>query len=319
MRKTKKTIYFLTALLLWMVLSIPLLANDLQVSLRLDKRTYHANERIIVQMYVSNISNKKTLFLIYDKRNNKIKNYTTFQPVVFDMQGREAETIVPYRLTGKSKNALIKKLNKRIMVLAPGETMIHSIDLKKLYRLSTNTRYRIKGFFWPDFAQETSLEGENEITFKVIRDRKDIKKSGSKEIVRGLSPSEVIHLALTAEKNRDWARVIKYIKIEEYIKSYPDFKKRYVEADIVEKNRIEQKFIKFLARERYDYLLDFWSIKEDPVDNSTIANVEVIVDRFGVRKTDRYKYRYTLKKYKKYRNLWFITGFEATVLKGKKL
>ena len=45
------------------------------------------------------------------------------------------------------------------------------------------------------------------------------------------------------------------------------------------------------------------------------AYVDVIADRFGVKRTDRYKYRYKLERYK---NLWLVTDVEATIKKGIK-
>ena len=109
--------------------------------------------------------------------------------------------------------------------------------------------------------------------------------------------------------------MLKYIETEKFINSYSDFARRYNLAKFnKERLKIEQEFIKFLTRRRDDFLLDFKIISEG-IDNR-ISYVSVVVSRKGVRKRERYKYHYTLEKFK---NLWLIIKMEATVLKGERI
>jgi len=120
---------------------------------------------------------------------------------------------------------------------------------------------------------------------------------------------------MDAEKNKNWSRMLKYINIEEFINSFSDFVKLYSRAGSFEKKEIEDKFSRFLSRERPDYILDFKITGEEIDSNGKFAHVNVIVDRFGVRITERYLYRFVLEKKEK---LWLINSLEASVMKGIK-
>jgi len=271
-------------------------------------------------MYVKNISGTQKSINIYDRESDESVNYSTFKPVVLEMNGREAETIVPYRIEGRTIDDEIKKLTVRPMNLAPGETIIHSINIKKIYNLVTGVRYRIKGYFHPDFKENITFPSYNELIFTVTSTRSDSITTGIRYPERlnlpsrELAPSEVIKLLLIAEKEKDWVKVLKYLNIEKFINVYPEFINQYLHADDDdEKLKIADNFIIFLSKERDDYLVDFKVHSEDV--NINTAYVEVIIERFGGRMPQRYKYRYTLEKYT---NLWLVVNLEAIVLKGKK-
>lgn len=287
--------------------------DKLRVHLRMDKRVFYSDEEVTLHVYVKNISEKKNYFEVYDSLENESSNYTTFQPLVFDMTGREAEVTVPYKIERRDINDLIRGLEKRMVELAPGESFVHTINVKDLFNLNLNTNYRIQSIFYPSFEDDTVVKSDNELTFKIIEPKRHNKPSEVDAIERSISPKEVILLTLKAEKDRDWDTWIKYINVEKYINAYPEFVQKYIRANFEEKTRVEKEFIKFATRERDDYLVKFRIIRESVEKDRKIAYVDVVEERFGIRYTHRYKYRFTLEQYK---NLWLITDEEATVMKG---
>jgi len=136
--------------------------DKLRVHIRLDKKTYYADEEINLQVCVKNISEKKNYFEVYDSSESDSALYTTFQPIVFDMKGREEKPTV----TGfDERNAadLVKGLDKRMIELGPGEMFTHTVNVKDLFELKLNTMYRIQGLFYPDFEENRLIKADNEL------------------------------------------------------------------------------------------------------------------------------------------------------------
>jgi hypothetical protein len=289
--------------------------DKLRVHLRMDKKIFFSDEEVTLQICVKNISEKKNYFEVYDSLDNESSNYTTFQPLVFDMKGREAEITVPYKIEKRDISEMVRGLEKRMVELAPGESFIHTVNLKDLFSMNLNTRYRIQGLFYPAFEENTVVKSDNELMFKIVEAKRYNKPSEVDAIERSVSPKEVILLTLKAEKDRDWDTWIKYINIEKYINAYPEFVQKYIRANYEEKSLIEKDFIKYTTRDRDDYLVNYRIVRESVETDRKIAYVDVIEERYGIRWNYRYKYRYTLEQYK---NLWLITDEEATVMKGIK-
>lgn len=289
--------------------------DRLKIHLRMDKKVFFADEKILLRICVTNVSDEKNFFEVYDPAGGDSAAYTTFQPRVFDMTGRDAEMTVPHVIEGRDIADMIRGLDKRIVELAPGEMFIHNVDLRELFNLKYNEHYRVRSLVYPAFSQDMVLASKNELSFKMIQDKGYRKPSEVDSVDRSISPKEVIMLALGAEKAGDWSNWIKYINIEKYINAYPEFVQRYYRANYEEKTDIEKEFIKFLTRDRDDYLVDFSIQKESIENDGKRAYVEVVVNRYGTRWIHRFRSRYTLEQYN---NLWLITDEEATVMKGVK-
>jgi hypothetical protein len=289
--------------------------DKLRVHLRLDKKVFYSDEAVILQVFVKNISEKKNFFEVYDTSDSESGEFVSFQPLVFDMKGREAEITVRYKLENRDVHDVIRGLDKRLVELAPGEVFVHSVDLKELYKLSMGTPYRLKSLFYPAFDDIGAIKSENELSFKIIEEKRYNKPDGVQTIDRNISPQEVIVLTLSAEKNRNWDNFLKYVHVEKYINAYPEFIQKYIKANFNEKYQIEKEFIKYITRDRDDYLLDFKIMKEEFENSKKTAYVDVVEERFGARWNYRYRYRYTLEMYK---NMWLITDEEVTYLKGVK-
>lgn len=289
--------------------------DKLRVFIRMDKASFFADEDVIVHISVKNESEKKNYFEVYDTSDSESGTYVSFQPVVYDMNGREAEIIVPYRVQGRNLKDIIRNLDKRLVELAPGEMFIHSVNLKDIFALNLNTRYRLQSLVYPSIEEGVNIKSDNELLFKIVEEKRIHKPSGIETIQRIIAPKEVISLTLTAEMNKDWDNYIKYINVEKYINAFPEFVQIYERANFDEKSRIENEFKRHLTRDRDDYLLGYSIIKQEIENNRKIAYVDVEASRFGIRWSFRYRYRYTLEQYK---NLWLITDLEATVIKGAK-
>ncbi|MGV7929976.1 MAG: hypothetical protein AB2L13_13930 [Spirochaetota bacterium] len=277
--------------------------------IQMDRSTFNEDEPVTLNLIIKNTSDKKEHFVSYDT------SYTTYQPVVYDAQGREAAITVPYRLMNRRVEEVVRDLYPRAVELLPNETLTHTVNLKNLYDLGTGSEYRVRGFFLPDMQSPTALPSSNILTFKIVRAPGLVKKSGVVRQERGVSPSEVVLLALTAEKSGTWDRLYKYIRADVFINAFPEYVRLYNAADEIEKLKILEDFARFLARRRDDYIKDFSITDEIFLPGKNIAYVDVVVNRYGPRLPFRYKYRYTLEKT---RDHWLIIDLEATVLKGER-
>ena len=155
--------------------------------------------------------------------------------------------------------------------------------------MKLNTSYRVQSLFYPDFEENGLIKADNELTFKIIEQKHYNKPSEVDATERSISPKEVMLLTLRAEKDRDWNSWVKYVNIEKYINAFPEFVQKYYRANFEEKKEIEKDFIAFATRERDDYLVDYRIVDEMIEKDRAIAYVDVIVDRFGIRRTNRYQ------------------------------
>ncbi len=287
-------------------------SGDFLVYLRLDKEKYYENEDIVLKMCIRNRSVGIISFTVFEDNRRDLPDYTTFQPVVFDNFGREAEIIIPYRMKNLKAEQVVKRMKKRIIELAPGEEFIHSVNLRNVYDLIPEKKYRVRGYFFKNFSENSIIKSNNVLYFRTAGRKKEPPRYLAKRYIHEVSPSEVVTLALNAERDKDPERMIKYFKVEKYINSYSDFVRKYNIADNIERKIIINDFIKFLSRERDDYILNYRILKDEIESSGKIAYVDVIVERYFPKRPYRYLYRYTLEKYK---NLWLIIDLEATVKK----
>jgi len=307
----------LTAVLV-LFASRPLFSENsgLRVHMVLDKKVYCSDEEINLKIFVKNRSAETNFFTVYDNSLHNTALYTTFQPVVFDRLGREIATTVPYRVENRQLKDILSDLPSRKIELGPSESFVYTVNLSRLYELAPGGKYRVRGYFFPDMEKNDTIQSDNELGFTVIRPRMEA-VSEQKAVSRDVLPSETVLLMLSAEKKGQLDRCLKYIEIEKYISSFPNFVRIYNTGDIEERQRIGEDFKKYLCRERDDYLMDFRIVKEETDPVRSIAFVDVIADRFGVKYTNRFRYRFTLEKSDK-STLWLVTGLDAKIMKGKK-
>jgi len=286
-----------------------------RVHLRMDRYSFDDDGAVKLNVCVTNSMFRHENFKIFDR------DYVTFQPVVYNSSGREADILVPHRLKKAKNEEILKNLVPRVITLSRNETMTHTIDLRKIYNIESPGEYRVRVYFVPDPGNDFAIPSENVLRFKITRP--DVFAAGSlygpiRERAYdhsrfSVSPREVVLLFLTAEKEKSWQNYLKYVKLDSYINSFPDFGRMYNVSDDVEKLKIEDEFIKFLKSDRHDYIVDFRVGRESIVEGKGIAYVDSRVKRYGSRYRMKYDYRYTLEKFN---SLWLITGVEASVKKG---
>lgn len=312
------------------VFSLGEINRGLDIILSMPRFNYALNEDILLNIHVKNVTDTVISFYVYDspersdiynRPRGDISGYTTFQPVVYDMKGRSAELIVPYIIGADNMKETLSWMIKREIKLGPGETFVRTQNLKNIYKLEKDRDYRLKLNFFPDLGSENdsiALMSSNEVKFRVNPDK--IYTSGNMPDSSSISltPAEVVLLVLNAEHENRFSRGLKYIDIEKYINSYPDFTRRYNLADDFGKKLIEKEFIRYLTLKRKDYLLNFEIVREEFLDSGTVAYVDVIAERKSVIRPDRYRYRFRLEKRKPEDKVWLLAGLEASVTKDVK-
>jgi hypothetical protein len=290
-----------------------------EIYLYMEKYTFADNEPIMLYINIKNKSLTKNSFKIYDA------DYTSFRPVVYDMDGKEAETLVEYRLKNNTLAETVKDSAFRVIELSQNETFTHTIDLASIYKIIPEKEYRIKALFSSNAENQASAISYNQLTMKIVKSVNEAGQSGISRIAkfsspaRSLSAFEVVMLFLKAEKDRNWDNYFKYIDIEKFIKAYPDYVKIYNQA--VKKNDFEQKekiiidFVNFLKIQRSDYIVNY-DVQNELKSSDKSSYVYALVKRFAAGNPVYYRYRYSLEKYE---NLWLITDVEVTVSKGQKI
>ncbi len=287
-----------------------------RVQISMDQYAYDGDGPVKLHIRVLNSAFRQEIFKVADVE------YLTFQPVVYAPNGREAEIVVSHRLKKVSKQEVLKDIVPRTIILSRNETFIHTVDLKKIYKISALGEYRVRVYFMPDPEKDFAIPSENVARFKIVRPA-DYASNSLYGPVRekrvepsrfSLSPREVVMLFLAAEKEKKWDNYFKYVKLESYIQSFPEFGKLYNASDDVEKLKIEDEFITFIKKGREDYITGFSVGKESMVEGNRIAYVDSGVSRYGTKFGFSYTYKYTLEKFD---TLWLITGVEATLRKGK--
>ena len=302
-----------------------------RINLFLEKQKYHNSEDLILNIQVKNITDDEIEFYIYDSPNrtdifNREKgdnaDYTTFKPVVYDMNGINAELIAPYIISEKNSKETISWMNKRIVKLGPNETLMHSQNLRRIYNFDIDKNYRLKLHFFPfigDADDENKIViSSNELSFKIVNDKQYAPRTEKNPDDMKLRPSEVITLLLSAEKDNQMERSFKYINIEKFIYSYPDFSRKYDLADDYDKKVIEKEFIRSFINKKNDYLLDYKILNEEIDSTGLISYVTVDASRSSMIKTQRLKYIYRLEKDNKNDYLWLVSGLEASIVRGGK-
>lgn len=317
----KKAMIWLTALGILSAGS-PLIPQEIddrpafRVQVFMDRYAYDGDGPVKLHIKVFNNAFRQELFKVADVE------YLTFQPVVYAPGGREAEILVSHRLKKVGKDEVLKNIIPRTIILSRNETFMYTVDLKKLYKIEAMGEYRVRAYFMPHPELDFAIPSENIVRFKIVRPADyasnslygPIREKQHDPARFSLSPREVVLLFLTAEKEKKWDNYFKYVKLESYIQSFPEFGKLYNNSDDVEKLKIEEEFVTFIKRGREDYITSFNVAKESRIEGDRIAYVDSNVSRYGTKFGFSYTYKYTLEKFD---TLWLITGVEATLKKGK--
>lgn len=299
-----------------------------RVHLHTDKLKYYNNDEIILKISIKNITDEQAVFYlfdsperrdIFDREKGDTADYTTFKPVVYDMNGKNAELVVPYITDEKKTAETLSWMVRREIKLGPGETFTHSQNLRRIYNILPEKSYRLKLHFFPYIGEKDDenqvVVSSNEIKFKVTRDRAyEPFKPADPNSVR-LTPGEVVLLLISAEREKNAERAIKYLDVDKFIHSYPDFSRRYDISDDQDKKNIEKEFIRYLINKREDPLAEYRIVSEEVEASGLTSYVSVEARRNGLIRPSRYRYVYRLEKNAETDYIWLVAGLEALVIR----
>lgn len=299
-----------------------------RVHLHTEKLKFYNNDEIIVKISIKNMTDEPAVFYLYDspdrtdifdRKRGDTADYTTFKPVVYDMNGKNEELVVPYITGEKNAAETLSWMIKREIKLGPGEIFTHSQNLRRIYNILPEKNYRLKLHFFPYIGDKDDenqvVVSSNEIKFRVTRDKVyEAFKPKDPNSVR-LSPSEVVLLLINAEREGSTDRAIKYLDIDKFIHSYPDFSRRYDISDDTDKKNIEKEFVRYLINKRDDPLAEYRIVSEEINPTGVVAYVSVEAKREGLIRPSRFRYVYRLEKNAETDYIWLVAGLEALVIR----
>ncbi|MBN1498630.1 MAG: hypothetical protein JW982_00615 [Spirochaetes bacterium] len=295
---------FIIFLLGFLLFGVSLSADQTwRIFLSSSRLTFYSGNQINITVNVKNITESNLKFRIYNA------DYSTFQPVVFTMDGQEAPTSVEYRLKGLKVENVAAAASFREIELASGESFQYTFNLNDFYKIESGKKYKVRLFFMPAVNDGYIVRSENTVYIDVVNPPVR-NESRVTETASGFTASEVLDLFLKAEKELRWKDYIKYLEPEKYISAFPQYARQYNAGDEVVKRDVLREFIQYLSTERYDYIVDYRLENEVYLPETNEAFVYARVKRYGGVKPFVYLYKYRLKSYKNY---WLITDVEASV------
>ncbi|HRX17267.1 MAG TPA: hypothetical protein P5123_13200, partial [Spirochaetota bacterium] len=111
-----------------------------------------------------------------------------------------------------------------------------------------------------------------------------------------------------AEQRERWNDYLKYIDLEQYIYSFPDYAKAYLSGGDVVKREALRDFSTYLIKSRPDTISEYKIVSETVEDGR--AKVSVLIKRAAAGMPFTYNYTYSLEKKSA---VWMITGVTASV------
>jgi hypothetical protein len=275
-----------------------------------DRLTFMENEPVEVSALIKNTSSRTASFFVYDV------NYTTFQPVVYGMDGREAETIVQYRLMNRTVQDTVNYIEPRRSSIGSDEKIVKKLDLTDYYRLEPGKEYKVKIFFLPDAKIPQVISSDNTLLIKIAHSEMmaDPTVKLPDRHQGNITPSETVLLTLTGEKTKRWASMLKYLYLEKFVSAYPDYAMAYNAGSDPIRKKVLRDFVSFLSTPRADYIVDFDITSESILEDRKTAYVEARVIRNSAPKPYVYLYKYTLELLN---GSWYISGIDATVSKER--
>jgi hypothetical protein len=189
------------------------------------------------------------------------------------------------------------------------------VDLQKSETSSEN--FSIMSYFYPNPEQSKQyyIPSENEylVHLDILADlsRKDIYARDILPVQDfRVSPKEIIYLMLTAEYEKNWIDFFKYIDLQEIIRDYPDFARKYIRSPTEYQGIVIEDFKKYLMSNSSHKLVRFEVIKQSIDNKNATVNVRAMREIDGFDRDFLYIYYLSPKG-----NLWQVSGIEAQLLK----
>jgi hypothetical protein len=281
-----------------------------RVHISSDRLSFTENQPADISVSIKNISGRTASFKIYDV------SYTTFQPVVYGMDGREAETKVSYRLRNRTTQQTVEYIEPRTASIGANEKIMKRLDLTEYYELETGKDYRIKLFFLPDAGRPDVISSDNSLVIHINPSEREMTQNIElpEKHHGNITPSEAVLLALSAERSKHWSDMLKFYDLEKFISAYPDYAQSYNSGSAPIRKRVLRDFASYLSTPRADYIVDFEIRSESILDDRKTAVVDTRVTRNASPRPYQYMYRYTLEQSN---GSWYISGVDVTVSKER--
>jgi hypothetical protein len=103
--------------------------SPFRVYVNTDRLTFTEGEPVEITAEIKNYSMKTASFNTYDV------NYTTFQPVVYSMDGKEAETTVKYRMMDRTVQDVVAYIEPRRSLVGHDEKVVKRLNIRDYYNL----------------------------------------------------------------------------------------------------------------------------------------------------------------------------------------
>lgn len=208
----------------------------------------------------------------------------------------------------------------RAIVLQPGESITREIQLKEVVRLDNMhpglNKFYVTAYFYPNAEQSPDFYVPSGNGYPVYIDtlsREVDSKYGSRSFTEkalAIDPKEIVYLALSAEYARDWPTFFKYFDLNEVIRDYPEYARKYMHSPANYRGAVIEEFQQYLIGSTSLRLIRF-EVLSEVVDNET-ANVKVR----AVREIDGFEREFVYTYYLNAKDtLWQISGVDSQLSK----
>lgn len=231
-----------------------------------------------------------------------------------------------YERDDRFQNYTGTAFHSRVVTLQPGESFTRVAYLDDLVDLSylkkEKNRISLFAYFYPNPVQNPKLfvKSSNEVSLlldqKLFNDLNYTRRSNRPTLESsdsGISPKEIVFLALSAEYMKNWKSFFKYVSLRHLIKDFPEFAREYQKSPDHLQSEVLEKFRHYLKSRKTHKLMKF-KIKYSDVDQikKNIAQVRVS----AVRKIDGFQREFSYTYYLTMADFfWKITSIEATLVR----
>ncbi len=294
-------------------------SRGLRFTLHAPRNRFSENEAIVVECRVYNEGMYPITVYLH---NDILRNFTL---IIRDDTGKSLPLVSnKANKTNNSGNFYSDytgtDFQSRAIVLQPGESINREIKLNELVLLDNLhpglNKFHVSAYFYPNAEQSpdyyvASGNGYPIYIDTYIHDAESSLASRSfSEKALAIDPREIVYLALSAEYARDWPTYFKYFDLNEVIRDYPEYARKYMHAPANYRGSVIEEFQQFLIGSTERELIRFEVLSES-VENET-ANVKVK----AVREIDGFEREFVYTYYLNAKDLlWQISGVDSHLSK----
>lgn len=268
--------------------------GKIQLLIRMEKNHFYHNEDLEIDFIITNKGDE--VVTIFPGMNPLESYQLSIKDENDSSVGIKDDFKAKVRMSRKVVNFAGDEVKE--IILHKDESFVKKMNLKEYYDLSPDKKYYIIGYLYPNRFESNGyfIKSKNMVSFLFAKQTRQKLVPGFTEYQAqsGVSPEEVLHLFLGAEKNSYWKNYFKWLEIDEFILAYDKFSGIYLKAEPEEKYLIVEEFKKFLTESRSGRLA-YYKILSINQMTPHLAEVKVYVERNTGKFKNRFEYTYTLK------------------------